>query len=80
MEGSSVLHASEEIDSLPQILHPSNILFPGNIALHLVKQNRYLLLNIYSCSNYCCSWKQEILKEALSCHIGMKCFHRNWSC
>lgn len=51
MEDSSVLHTSEEIESLPQILHPSSTLFSGNIALHLVKQNRYLLLNIYSCSN-----------------------------
>lgn len=24
MESSSILHTSEEIDSLPQILHPSN--------------------------------------------------------
>lgn len=50
MESSSILHTSEEIYSLPQILHPTT-LFPGNIALNLAKQNRYLLLNIYSCSN-----------------------------
>lgn len=51
MESTSVLHTSEEIDSLPQILHPSSTVFCVSIALNLVKQNRYLLLNIYSYSN-----------------------------
>lgn len=47
--GSSL--GSEVVDSFPQVFHPSNPVFRGNIALNLSNQNRYLLLNMYSYSN-----------------------------
>lgn len=41
---------SKEVDSVPRVFHRSNTIH-WNIALNLAKQNRYLLLSIYSCSS-----------------------------
>lgn len=81
MESSSILHTSEEIDSFPQILHPSNTVFSGNIALNLVKQNRYLLLNIYSCSNLLLQLEAEKFKGAfkLSYWNKLKLLKCSWN-
>ena len=40
-----------EVDSVPEVFHPSNTVFPGNIVLNLAKQNRCSLLKVYSCSS-----------------------------